>query len=160
MTSDYQSGALALREMAITAVGKLRIPLSQNHFERGRNSGLEAALDMLRSLPLPADPASSEGAEAHARMLDTVVPDSSMGVTYRNLVIALEGSERDVAARDAEIAALRAALEWYEGNARLCRLIHSGDDAGRHALSEDGGKRARAVLTAPQGEPNPPRGPR
>lgn len=51
-----------------------------------------------------------------------------------------------LAARDVEIATLRAALEWYEQNARLCRLIHSGGDAGRQALSDDGGDRARAAL--------------
>lgn len=37
-------------------------------------------------------------------------------------------------------------LEWYEEQARLCRLIHSEGDAGRQALSADGGKRARAAL--------------
>lgn len=40
------------------------------------------------------------------------------------------------------------ALEWYEEQARLCRLIHSEGDAGRQALSADGGKRARDVLAA------------
>lgn len=44
------------------------------------------------------------------------------------------------------VAELVEALEWYGENARLCRLIHSEGDAGRHALSEDGGKRARALL--------------
>lgn len=52
----------------------------------------------------------------------------------------------------AEIMDLREALEWYGENARLCRLIHSEGDAGRHALSEDGGKRARAALQAEKGE--------
>lgn len=42
---------------------------------------------------------------------------------------------------------LREALEWYGEQARLCRLIHSEGDAGRYALSNDGGKRARAALT-------------
>jgi hypothetical protein len=41
---------------------------------------------------------------------------------------------------------LKEALEWYGENARLCRLIHSGGDAGRQALAADGGARARAVL--------------
>lgn len=48
--------------------------------------------------------------------------------------------------RDAEIATLREALEFYGENARLCRLIHSGGDEGRQALSDDGGKIARAAL--------------
>jgi hypothetical protein len=47
---------------------------------------------------------------------------------------------------DPAVAELVEALKWYGENARLCRLIHSEGDAGRHALSEDGGKRARALL--------------
>jgi len=46
----------------------------------------------------------------------------------------------------AENARLRAALEWYGEQARLCRLIHSEGDAGRHALNNDGGAKARAAL--------------
>ena len=51
--------------------------------------------------------------------------------------------------------ALRAALEWYGENARLCRLIHSEGDKGRNALAEDGGNRARAALSDHQTEPEP-----
>ena len=47
---------------------------------------------------------------------------------------------------EAERDALRAALEWYGEQARLARLVHSGGDAGRHALANDGGNRARAAL--------------
>lgn len=41
---------------------------------------------------------------------------------------------------------VREALEWYGEQARLCRLIHTGGDAGRAALADDGGKRARAAV--------------
>jgi hypothetical protein len=41
---------------------------------------------------------------------------------------------------------MEAALRWYGEQARLARLIHSEGDAGRHALQDDGGKRARAAL--------------
>ena len=41
---------------------------------------------------------------------------------------------------------MREALEWYGEQARLCRLIHSEGDSGRHALADDGGKRALAAL--------------
>ena len=41
---------------------------------------------------------------------------------------------------------LRAVLEWYGEQARLARLIHSEGDAGRNAIANDGGKRARAAL--------------
>jgi hypothetical protein len=43
-------------------------------------------------------------------------------------------------------------LEWYAEQARLARLIHSEGDAGRHALADDGGKRARAALAKARGE--------
>jgi hypothetical protein len=45
-----------------------------------------------------------------------------------------------------ENARLREALEWYGEQARLCRLIHSEGDPGRHALADDGGKRATAAV--------------
>lgn len=45
-------------------------------------------------------------------------------------------------------AELVEALKWYGEQARLCRLVHSEGDKGRHALAEDGGKRARAALEA------------
>lgn len=47
---------------------------------------------------------------------------------------------------DDRIAKLEAELSWYGEQTRLCRLIHSEGDAGRHALAADGGKRARQVL--------------
>jgi Lar family restriction alleviation protein len=42
------------------------------------------------------------------------------------------------------------ALAWYGEQARLCRLIHSEGDSGRHALSDDGGKRALAAIAQAQ----------
>jgi hypothetical protein len=50
-----------------------------------------------------------------------------------------------------ENAKLREALEWYGEQARLCRLIHSEGDAGRHALANDGGIRARKALETDNG---------
>ena len=47
----------------------------------------------------------------------------------------------------ARVRELEGALGWYGEQARLARLIHSEGDKGRHALADDGGKRARAVLT-------------
>ena len=40
-----------------------------------------------------------------------VVPDSEMGVTYRNLVVALEAYERDLTKRDEALRIAREALE-------------------------------------------------
>ncbi len=52
----------------------------------------------------------------------------------------------EVLALRAERDRLREVLEWYGEQARLCRLIHGEGDAGRQALSNDGGQRARAAL--------------
>ncbi|MFM7009063.1 MAG: hypothetical protein ACKO0Z_06970 [Betaproteobacteria bacterium] len=46
------------------------------------------------------------------------------------------------------IKKLEETLAWYGEQARLCRLIHSGGDEGRHALANDGGKRAKETLQA------------
>lgn len=59
----------------------------------------------------------------------------------------LEGSMADYANKEAVLMAeLAEALAWYGEQARLARLFHSEGDAGRHALQNDGGKRARAIL--------------
>ena len=58
-------------------------------------------------------------------------------------------NERLVKERDAlrsEVEKLREALSWYGEQARLARLIHKEGDAGRHAIHDDGGSRARAAL--------------
>ena len=52
----------------------------------------------------------------------------------------------EIEKKDCEIERLREALEWYGEQARLARLIHSEGDAGREALSRDGGSKARAAL--------------
>lgn len=59
-------------------------------------------------------------------------------------VLAALLAERD--ALEAENQRLRDALVWYEEQARLCRLVHSGGNSGRHALQADGGAKARAAL--------------
>ena len=58
--------------------------------------------------------------------------------------------EFELTAALAREAALRTALEWYEEQARLCRLIHSGGDPARKALNDDGGAQARAALEVKQ----------
>lgn len=70
------------------------------------------------------------------------VTPASMGVS---------ASEKFVNARElreavGEVEKLREALAWYGEQARLCRLIHSQGDLGRHALQNDGGTIARAAL--------------
>ena len=53
-----------------------------------------------------------------------------------------------ISRQSAAMAAAKAELEWYGEQTRLCRLIHSEGDTGRHALSENGGNRARAAVLA------------
>lgn len=55
-------------------------------------------------------------------------------------------AERKLAEEVGRSDDLLKALEWYGEQARLARLIHSEGDAGRHALADDGGSRARAFI--------------
>jgi hypothetical protein len=67
---------------------------------------------------------------------------------YRADQVAEIARHRTEATRalSADVKELKAALEWYGEQARLARLIHSEGDSGRHALADDGGKRARAII--------------
>jgi cell division protein FtsB len=71
----------------------------------------------------------------------------------RERLARAEKAEAEIAALKAENERLRTnretlerALVWYGENARLARIFHSEGDAGRTALADDGGKRARAAL--------------
>lgn len=57
-----------------------------------------------------------------------------------------EAQDIHVRLLEQQLKTVREALEWYGEQARLCRLIHSGGDPGRHALSADGGQRAAAAI--------------
>lgn len=61
--------------------------------------------------------------------------------------VRADAAEAEITRLTAEVARKDAALSWYGENARLCRLIHSEGDAGRNALSFDGGAKARAALS-------------
>jgi hypothetical protein len=52
----------------------------------------------------------------------------------------------------ADVQELVEALRWYQEQARLCRMIHSEGDAGREALADDGGNRAKSVLAKWEGK--------
>lgn len=49
---------------------------------------------------------------------------------------------------EAQLAQCREALEFYEYNVSGCRIIHSGGDTFRNALTQDGGEKARAALAS------------
>jgi len=67
-------------------------------------------------------------------------------VTMTAAASAIEADQSRIKALEAENVRLREVVEWYGEQARLCRLIHSDGDVGRHALSADGGHRARSAL--------------
>ena len=68
------------------------------------------------------------------------------GLRNTALIAAAPDLHRIATEQAAEITRLRDDLAWYGEQTRLCRLIHSGGDIGRKALSDDGGKRAAAAL--------------
>lgn len=68
------------------------------------------------------------------------------GAAWQSLPTETEVLIELLAKERAKIARLTEALKWYGEQARLCRLIHSEGDAGRNALSNDGGKRAIEAL--------------
>ena len=51
----------------------------------------------------------------------------------------------------ARIRELEAALQWYGEQSRLARLVHIEGDAGRNAIVNDGGDRARQALGGDHG---------
>ncbi len=63
----------------------------------------------------------------------------------------LEMEQARVAAMLVAAPDMLAVLDWYREQARLCRLIHSEGDAGRHALAADGGKKAAEVISKASG---------
>jgi hypothetical protein len=74
-------------------------------------------------------------------------PNGSRSDEGRNDAALIVHAVNSIEASEAEVARLREVLEWYGEQARLARLIHSEGDAGRHALADDGGKRARTALS-------------
>lgn len=58
-----------------------------------------------------------------------------------------QSAEATIAQLRDRVAGLEEGLAWYGEQARLARLIHSEGNAGRWALSEDGGAKARALIT-------------
>jgi hypothetical protein len=60
--------------------------------------------------------------------------------------IAMNALMSERSRQEERVRVLEEALTWYGEQARLARLVHSEGDKGRHALSGDGGKRARAAL--------------
>jgi septal ring factor EnvC (AmiA/AmiB activator) len=64
------------------------------------------------------------------------------------MIASLRQANEEMAGKLEGVEKLVEALSWYREQSRLCRLIHSEGDAGRHALSDDGGKRAAAALAA------------
>ena len=87
-------------------------------------------------------------AEAEAEKIHDALIQLSMGdmSTYEAEEVITRVIATALRAAEAREQKLLEALTWYGEQARLARLIHSEGDAGRHALSNDGGDRARRAL--------------
>lgn len=89
-------------------------------------------------------------AEREAEVAAHDAHTAERGAAYDTVKMALYRAEERSRVAEAKLAerdaVLAEALAWYAEQARLCRLIHSGGDAGRNALAADGGQRARAAL--------------
>lgn len=110
-----------LRSVLLSASARIRALAAENEALRRENA-------YLTSIP-EAD-----------RQAENVVAE------YSKLHERTRVSESIAAELREKVERLRKALEWYGEQARLARLIHSGGDKGRHALAEDGGRRARSEL--------------
>ena len=76
---------------------------------------------------------------------DKVLDDVIIAWSEHGHSAGIEAIQAAFAEREARLVG---ALEWYGEQARLARLIHDEGDAGRHALSRDGGKLATDTLAA------------
>ena len=63
------------------------------------------------------------------------------------LLDSYQAQGADLAVASAKLVIVVGALAWYEKQASLCRLIHSGGDQGRAFLAADGGLIAHEALT-------------
>lgn len=70
----------------------------------------------------------------HEQFLGMVVPDSEMGVTYRNLIVALEAYERDLTKRDEALRLAREALEIIAGKRQCLDNLMGNADVAHAAL--------------------------
>ena len=115
-------------------------PMLQNHEANARLIAAAPALrDTVAALADLADAQAQEVAEWRKEYRAVQSMNDLLRAANAKMI-----AERDAQAQ--ENARLKAALEWYGAQARLCRLIHSEGNIGRHAIQEDGGKRARAAL--------------
>ena len=85
----------------------------------------------------------------HTAIPYDMAEDVQPGATPDSMFMAQQAAL--IASQAKRIAELESDLAWYGEQARLARLIHSGGDAGRHALTADGGSRARAILNRGEG---------
>jgi len=115
----------------------------------GEVRAMVSALDRLTLTPAaPKTPDAGVGGARIAQALSTA-DWSGASIGNKALISAAIAALAQPAPVDEDETGVREALAWYGEQARLARLIHSEGDSGRHALSDDGGKRAAAAL-APQ----------
>ena len=152
--------ALILGEAVSKALQRWReLPEDERNGERPFVMGFNAGWDE-REAAAPLHPTAAEGEGVADQRAREVVLERLRDLHRRNPaeydeVCSIIDATRALShplTQGSE--AMREALEWYGEQARLARLIHSEGDAGRHALAEDGGKRARAALLPQSAEPS------
>ena len=84
--------------------------------------------------------------EAGARIITDSIPGDTSLSSYSHGPDIGKAIAARIRLLEQQLKTAREALEWYGEQTRLCRLIHSGGDPGRHALSADGGNRAAAAI--------------
>lgn len=80
---------------------------------------------------------------------ENLTKEHRLAYIIRTKIVGIDPDEQEVRLDDSDWNAILSALdalEWYGEQARLCRLIHSEGDVGRHALSNDGGRLAREAM--------------
>jgi hypothetical protein len=95
-----------------------------------------------------ADALESQSAELTRLRERNAELEKELGLANRQIAATGRAWSADRTRLEATVREMREALEWYGENARLCRLIHGEGDKGRNALSDDGGKRACAVIAS------------
>ena len=135
-------------------------PSAWADFDQGASDLCSQSADLLSSLS--ARIAELERERDEALQAEDLAKDAFWAIypywVERNGRLLVEAAKtmlvKRAEAAEAKLAKAVEALKWYGEQSRLCRLVHSGGDTGRHALADDGGKRARDVLAALSPMPN------
>ncbi|MCW1844197.1 hypothetical protein [Prosthecomicrobium hirschii] len=138
-TADAEAGATVKPDLTVGASDQDALI----HTLRANLAGAEQERDAARSALRSALAARFDAADGDWNHAAADRRDRIAKIVEAAIAPAIARAEE----AEARAERMRAALEWYGENARLARLIHIEGDKGRHAIADDGGKRARAALS-------------